>query len=300
MKRLAFFLILASSMAFGQTLMKQDTQDASNIAGANRQATARFDNIGSSNIALEFVFSGAPATTSIPIRGCMRGGTCSTIVTVSAGTNTVVFVNGLYDNLQLTPVFTGGTNPFVTINYTSITQSAGVAGGGAGGFTSSIGVASAGMPADGAGNTGVGQWGCSNTGSGLATTCGYMAVVEGTFGTTLIDRNYYCDKSVAISTAAAATTQLIALNGTNIVRVCGFTLNGAGATTVKIQYGTGALCATGTTDLTGAMTLAAGTNISVANGGISGEQFRTIAGQAVCLVNSAAVQVSGWMTYQQR
>lgn len=127
MKRLVFFLILVSSMAFGQgSVMRQDSQDASNVAGALKATVAKFDNlIGSANIAIEVKFSGGPATSSIPVLGCMRGGTCQTVVTLSTTVNQMTFVNTLYDYVSLTPVLTGGSNPFVTFNYTAISQSSG-------------------------------------------------------------------------------------------------------------------------------------------------------------------------------
>jgi hypothetical protein len=99
---------------------------------------------------------------------------------------------------------------------------------------------------------------------------------------------------VAISTAAASTLSIVAPVTGGRIHLCGYFLNGAGATTYKFQYGTGATCGTGTTDLMGAATLAAGTTVAAAGTGVT-----TPISQRLCGVNSAAVQVSGYVTVIQ-
>lgn len=104
-----------------------------------------------------------------------------------------------------------------------------------------------------------------------------------------------CDQTAAISTAAAATGQLVALTAGQRIAVCSYVLNGAGATTAKFVRGTGAACGTGTADVTGAMKLIDGSSIPHGSG--AGALFRLPAGEALCLTNSAAVQVSGHVTF---
>lgn len=114
-------------LAAGQgNVFLQATLDASNVAGAGKASIAMFPNgVGSANIMLEFKFTGGPATTSVPVLGCMRGGTCATLTTLAVGTNVNFAINAVYDYISMTPVFTGGSNPFVTINYSAISQSSG-------------------------------------------------------------------------------------------------------------------------------------------------------------------------------
>lgn len=106
-----------------------------------------------------------------------------------------------------------------------------------------------------------------------------------------------CGQNVVISTASAATVSLVAETTNQRTAVCSFLLNGAGATTAKFVYGTGATCGTGTTDATGAMKLIDGSSIPHGSG--SGVVFRIPVGQRLCLVNSAAIQVSGVLAYEK-
>ena len=71
---------------------------------------------------------------------------------------------------------------------------------------------------------------------------------------------------------------------------------GAGAVDVQFIYGTGTACATGETDLTGAMSIAA------AGGGMAESSpfwrgMKGAASNALCIELSAAVQVSGVLYY---
>lgn len=111
------------------------------------------------------------------------------------------------------------------------------------------------------------------------------------------DRAVHCTNSVSISVAAATTTQLVAISGTTRIRVCAFTLVSAGVNTAKFVRGTGAACATGTADLTGAMTFATASNVPMSSG--AGWLFQGNAGDALCLTTTAAVQMSGFLSYAQ-
>ena len=106
-----------------------------------------------------------------------------------------------------------------------------------------------------------------------------------------------CDKSVSISTATSGSTQLVALVSGQIIYVCGYNFMANGAVNVKLLYGTGAACATGPTDLTGAYNLTAQTGVAYGHG--VGTVTRTAANNALCVNLSAAIQVSGIVTYTQ-
>lgn len=104
-----------------------------------------------------------------------------------------------------------------------------------------------------------------------------------------------CGLSAVIDTAAASTLQTVALAAGRRIHVCGFVLTGGGATSVRFVRGTGANCGTGTTNVSGPMEL--GDNTVIPYGGGEGAVFILPAGQALCLTNSAAIQVSGIVSY---
>lgn len=111
------------------------------------------------------------------------------------------------------------------------------------------------------------------------------------------DRAFTCPSSAVINVAAAATTQLVALASSQIIRVCSFVISGdTAATTATFVYGTGANCGTGTTSLTGAMRMVDEGNISLT--GMNGSLFRTAASNALCLT-AATGAVTGFVTYAQ-
>lgn len=104
--------------------------------------------------------------------------------------------------------------------------------------------------------------------------------------------------SVPIDTASAGNVQLVAISGSTVIYGCGFSFMASGTVNVQLIKGTGTACATGEADLTGPYPLVVNTGISVANGGAV--QFATVAGDALCIELSAAVQVSGMFTYVQQ
>ncbi len=103
--------------------------------------------------------------------------------------------------------------------------------------------------------------------------------------------------SVAISTAAATTTQLIGLVSGKTIFVTSWDVIAAGTTNVTLVYGTGTNCGTGTTSLTGAYPLIAQAGIAKGNG--TGNVLVVPRGNALCITNSAAIQVSGAVSYAQ-
>jgi hypothetical protein len=101
--------------------------------------------------------------------------------------------------------------------------------------------------------------------------------------------------TAAVDSAASGNVEVVALNGSDIVYVCGFSLVASAATSVQFIYGTGTACATGETDLSGPMAFAANGGITNANAGAV--QMKTPAGNAFCIENSGANQVSGFVSY---
>ena len=103
--------------------------------------------------------------------------------------------------------------------------------------------------------------------------------------------------TVAINVSSATTTQLVALSGTTKIYVTGLTVVAGGTGNITFVYGTGTNCGTGTTSLSGAIPLIANAGLSI--GGGLGAVLMVPAGQALCVTTSAAVQMSGFVTYAQ-
>lgn len=105
------------------------------------------------------------------------------------------------------------------------------------------------------------------------------------------------DSSAAINVSTAATTTLVALAAGKSIYVTAWDIVVAAADNVTLEYGTGSNCGTGTTALTGPYNMAA--NGGLAKGSGLGVIFKVPAGNALCIVTSAAVQASGSVSYAQ-
>lgn len=94
--------------------------------------------------------AGSPATVSIITQGCMRGGTCDSLDTYTtvANANRAPSVSKIYDYFVVTPSWTGGTSPSVTVNYSLAQAALGTASGG------SISGVTAGTGLNGGGSSG--------------------------------------------------------------------------------------------------------------------------------------------------
>ena len=133
----------------------------------------------------------------------------------------------------------------------------------------------------------------SATGSAAPASAAYIGANSSGILTGVVG----CDSSALLTVSTATTTQIVALAAAKSIYVCGFVINGAGATTAKLVYGTGTNCATGQVSLTPAFTLATGSNI-VFGGGL-GYVMKTIAANALCVTNSAAVAANVLVSYTQ-
>lgn len=109
------------------------------------------------------------------------------------------------------------------------------------------------------------------------------------------DREFTC-ANTAVVNVAPGTTQLVALSGSTVIRICSIGLTESLAGTAKFVYGTGANCGTGTTDITAAMVLA--TNEFMGLSAANGSLFRGLAANAVCLT-SVTGTITGWISYTQ-
>jgi hypothetical protein len=102
-------------------------------------------------------------------------------------------------------------------------------------------------------------------------------------------------KSVPVNISTAVTTQLVALAALQRILVTAYAIVPTAAGTFQFVYGTGALCGTGQQPLTGPMAL---TTIPV-NAGGTAAALVVPAGNALCAITGAAVQMSGFVSYLQ-
>lgn len=114
-----------------------------------------------------------------------------------------------------------------------------------------------------------------------------------------------CDNHAAVNINTATTTQIIAISGTGgRTYICAIDLVTAGANNVALVSGSGTNCASNLAGLAGGTTAATGWNFA-ANGGLTkgtglGMIWKTVTtNNEICLVTSAAVQLSGSITYTQ-
>jgi hypothetical protein len=110
-----------------------------------------------------------------------------------------------------------------------------------------------------------------------------------------------CDSFFNINIVTATTTLAVTGVSGRHVRICHINMVAAGTQNVGIISGTGGTCGTGTGAIVGT-TAATGynwtaqTGISAGNG--LGTIMRTVAaGDSVCIITSAAVQLSGVISY---
>jgi hypothetical protein len=112
---ITLFLAVASIYIFtGQANLPNAIQDGGTITVSG--GVIGFPGYQTVNMTFEEKITGAPATVSVIITGCMRGGTCDTLDTYTTVANANRAVAGTYDSYQVTATWTGGTAPTVVVN----------------------------------------------------------------------------------------------------------------------------------------------------------------------------------------
>jgi hypothetical protein len=243
--------------------------------GANADAASA---TGSISAKLRFI-----ASTGIPITG-----------TVTVGSHAVTNAGTFATQSAITAA--SGSIASGAISSGAVASGAFASGSIASGAIASGAVASGAYGSD-SGSFGVGATGAAppakgvfNAGLGSGATGGFLTGIT------------VCDSSKAINISTATTTLMITGVSGRQVRICAFHMVAAGADNVAWIEGTGATCGTGTAGMAGGTTAASGYNFA-ANGGLSagsglGEVLTTATtGDSVCLVTSAAVQLSGFIKY---
>ncbi len=103
--------------------------------------------------------------------------------------------------------------------------------------------------------------------------------------------------SVAINISTATTTKLITGITSRWVYITSFNVISGGTGNIQLVYGTGSTCGTGQVALTGAYNLTAQAGLVVGSG--TAPVLVVPTGNDVCVITSAAVQMSGSIAYAQ-
>ena len=108
-----------------------------------------YNTVGGKSASYEYKFGGTLGGVSVTLQPCKTGGTCDAVISTYTGTtNTIIEpgVNGVpalqtvYDYFIITPTFTGGTSPTLTVNTSlSIAASASGLSSGVSSFNTRIG-----------------------------------------------------------------------------------------------------------------------------------------------------------------
>jgi hypothetical protein len=102
-------------------------------------------------------------------------------------------------------------------------------------------------------------------------------------------------ESAAINISTPTTTQLVPLTAGQSIYVTGYRVVAGGTGNFRLVFGTGTNCGTGTTNLEGPIPLTA--QAGLAPGGGVGAIYTLPVGTALCAVTSAAVQMSGSVSF---
>jgi hypothetical protein len=129
--------------------------------------------------------------------------------------------------------------------------------------------------------------GTSPTGSAVPASAQYAGAISRGNLTGIIQ----ADTSVIINMSTATTTQVMSLTSAQKIYVTAWNVIAAGTGTIKLVYGTGTNCGTGTADLTPAYSLVAQAGIATGTG--LGPVLFVPAGNALCVTTSAAVGMQG-------
>lgn len=110
------------------------------------------------------------------------------------------------------------------------------------------------------------------------------------------DRDLKCSLSVIIDDSTMGNTQIIALSGSTVIRVCKLTLTSASSVSIQLTQGTGSNCGTGTANLSFLYQNA----VSIAEDYLSDQSLLIgTAANALCLNLSGAVRTTGQIWYDQ-
>lgn len=161
---------------------------------------------------------------------------------------------------------------------------------------------STGVGASGTGVQRVVDVASGTTGAAPPTQAGYIGGLQSGATGGFLGGITACDLGKTVNISTATTTLLVTGVSGRQVRICSYHLFTQAANNVALIEGTGATCGTGSAGLAGGTTAASGYNFGatqgIATGSGLGEVMTTATtGDSVCVVTSAATQLSGYLKY---
>lgn len=274
--------------------------------GANADAASA---TGSISAKLRFMASTGIPVTAVPADpfglnadAASATGSISAKLRFIAGTGIPITGTVTVGSHAVTNAGTFATQSAITAASGSIASGAIASGAIASGAIASGAIAS-GAVASGAYGSDSASFGVGATGAAPPAKGSYMVGLgSGATGGFLLGVPV-CDTVKGVNVSTATTTLMVTGVSGRQVRVCAFNLLAAAADNVQFISGTGATCGTGTTGIGGGGTTSGSGYNFAANGGIAagnglGQLFTTTStGDSLCLVTSAAVQLSGMISY---
>jgi hypothetical protein len=119
----------------------------------------------------------------------------------------------------------------------------------------------------------------------LALICGLVSQACAQWQTNAVP----CSAAAIYDASTNGSTQLVTANETGGIQVCGYILFGGGTANVKLIYGTGTACATGTVNLTPAFALVAQAQVNDTSPFFRG--LYVPPGNNLCINTSAGVAI---------
>ncbi len=111
----------------------------------------------------------------------------------------------------------------------------------------------------------------------------------------LVRGNIGCDATAIYDASTNGSTELVALTSGRTVYVCGYSIIAGGTVNVKLIYGTGTACATGSNNMTPAYQLTA--QVGIADGAAFYRGLKTASANALCINTSAGVAAQAIVYY---
>lgn len=138
-------------------------------------------------------------------------------------------------------------------------------------------------------------WGHGATGAAPPVNSIYLGANSSGATGGLLAGLIQCDSTAIYDASTNGSTELKALTSGRSIYVCGYTILSGGTVNVKLIYGTGTACATGSNNMTPAYQLTA--QVGAVDGSPFARGLKTASANALCINTSAGVAVQAIVYY---
>jgi hypothetical protein len=144
-------------------------------------------------------------------------------------------------------------------------------------------------------STAIAGWGHVATGAAPPTGSTYISANASGATGGLVAGLIQCDSKAIYDASTSGSTELVALTSGRTIYVCGYSILAGGTVNVKLIYGTGTACATGSNNMTPAWQLTAQTGL--VDGSPFSRGLKTASANALCINTSAGVATQAIVYY---